>query len=321
MARILVTGATGFLGSALSATLCKRGHQVLALVRDADARLPEGVEPWVGPPLPALPADASLRLKGVDVVVHAAGRAHVLKESAQDALAAFREVNTVATTALARAAASAGVSRFVFVSSIGVNGSRAWGRPFHHDDLPHPDSPYTQSKWEAEQGLDELARAVSMTVHHIRPPLIYGAGAPGNFALLRRLVESGLPLPLDALRAPRSFVARENVVSLLVCLVEHSAPPAGVYLVSDPEVTSTAAFVRAIARAMRVKRVMVPVPEWILSACAGLVGRGDQVRKLAVPLYLDTRATRERLGWQPPFTMDQAMTAAVAGQETMQESS
>lgn len=318
MAKVLVTGATGFIGSALALALRARGHEVVAMVGSADAALPKGVAPWVAPRLPSLARDAVEVLRGFDAVVHAAARAHVLDETAADPLAAFRETNTAGTLTLARAAAAAGVGRFVFLSSIGVNGSSSGTSPFRADGVPRPDSPYAQSKWEAEQSLDALAagpdNASGMTVHHVRPPLVYGRGARGNFALLVRLVGTGLPLPLGALRAPRSFVALDNLVDLLVRLVEHPAPPGGALLVADAEVTTTADFVRAIARAMGRRALLVPVPERLLAAVAGSVGRGDQVRKLAVPLAVDITATRQRLGWQPPWSMEQALSKAFAGQ-------
>jgi nucleoside-diphosphate-sugar epimerase len=324
MAKVLVTGATGFIGGALVSALHARGHEVVAMVGSVGSALPESVARWVAPRLPAVAPDAVEVLRGFDAVVHAAARAHVLDETASDPLAAFREANTAGTVALARAAAAAGVRRFVFLSSIGVNGSTSGAMPFRADGVPQPDSPYAQSKWEAEQALDALAAGPDnrsgMTVHHVRPPLVYGRGARGNFALLARLVGTGLPLPLGALRAPRSFVALDNLVDLLVRLVEHPSPPSGVLLVADAEVTTTADFVRAIAGAMGRRAVLVPVPERLLGAVAGWVGRGDQVRKLAVPLAVDITAARERLGWKPPWTMQQALSKAFAGPRTGESS-
>jgi nucleoside-diphosphate-sugar epimerase len=290
------------------------------MVGSADAALPEGVARWVAPRLSAVAPDAVEVLRGFDAVVHSAARAHVLEEMASDPLASFRETNTAGTLALARAAAAADVRRFVSLSSIGVNGGTSGAVPFRADGVPRPDSPYAQSKWEAEQALDALAAGPDnrsgMTVHHVRPPLVYGRGARGNFALLVRLVGTGLPLPFGALRAPRSFVALDNLVDMLVRLVEHPAPPVGVLLVADAEVTTTADFVRAIAGAMGRRALLVPVPERLLGVVAGSVGRSDQVRKLVVPLVVDITATRERLGWQPPWTMKQALSKAFAGPRT-----
>jgi nucleoside-diphosphate-sugar epimerase len=321
MAKVLVTGATGFIGGALASALRERGHEVVAMVGSADAALPEGVARWIAPRLPAVAPDAVEVLRGFDAVVHAAGRASKkLEETAVDPVAIFREANTVATLALAHAAVRAGVRRFVFLSSIAVNGSTSGASAFRADGTPQPDEPYAQSKWEAEQALDALVagptNSSGMTVHHVRPPLVYGRGARGNFALLVRLVGTGLPLPFGALRAPRSFVALDNLVEMLVCLVEHPSPPSGVLLVADAEATTTADFVRAIAGAMGRRVLLVPVPERLLGAVAGLVGGGEQVRKLAAPSAVDITATRERLGWQPPLTMEQALSKTFAGPRT-----
>jgi nucleoside-diphosphate-sugar epimerase len=316
MARVLVTGASGFIGGALVRALRDRGHSVVGMTSSAAQPLPEGVAQWVVPRLPTLPDDALQRLTNVDVVVHAAARAHILEESAVDPVAAFRLVNTQGTLALARACVHAGVQRFVFLSSIGVNGSTSGASVFRPDDLPHPDLPYAQSKWEAEQGLDALiagsANPAGMTVHHVRPPLVYGSGARGNFALLVRLVRTGLPLPLGALRAPRSFVALDNLVDLLARLVEHPAPPSGVYLVADAERTTTADFIRAISRAMGRPDRLLMVPVWLVQAAAGLVGRRDQVRKMAVPLAVDSTETCRKLDWRPMWSMDQALARIFA---------
>lgn len=309
MSKILVTGATGFLGRAVVSALQDKGHDVIAFVYAQDANLPRGVTPWHVPRLPALAHDAIQRMQGIDAVVHAAGRAHELRESASDPLSAFRKVNTEGTIELARAAAKAGVRRFVFVSSIGVNGSQSSLAPFNHSQVPNPESPYAQSKYEAEQALDRLSNETSMTVHHVRPPMIYGPAALGNFALLARLVSTGLPLPFGRFLELRSFVARENVVSLLVRLVEHPAPPSGVYLVADRTTTTTAEFVRSIAKGMgrNVVLLPVPVPVTLLMGIAALLGRTDQVRKMSVPLAIDIESTVDRLDWRPPVSMEQAM--------------
>ncbi len=310
--RVLVTGGTGFLGRAVCADLIARGMRVTAMVRRKDARLPDGVERWVTPELPDMPPDARQRLTAVDVVVHTAGRAHMLRDPVTDALAAFRRVNTEGTLALARAAASAGVQRFIFVSSIGVNGSQSREHAFRADDQPQPDSPYAQSKWEAEEALTRLCAGTGMSAIHVRPPMIYGKDAPGNFALLARLVAMGWPLPLGSLHAPRSFVALDNVVDLLAHLVRHPNPPNAAYLVADAQVTTTTQFIRAIALGMRLNLRLIPVPAGVLQALASTAGRGEQIRKMSVPLAINMEATEALLGWKPPLTMEEAMQRAFA---------
>jgi len=307
---ILVTGATGFVGRALCIALITKGYRVTAMVRRADALLPDGVVRWVAPELPDLAPDTAQRLTGIDMVVHTAGRAHIRQDNDHDPLTAFRRVNTEGTLSLARAAASAGVRRFIFVSSIGVSGSQSGDHAFRANDPPQPDSPYAQSKWEAEQALMHLQMATSMTMLLVRPPMIYGPAAPGNFALLARLVAKGWPLPLGGLQAPRSFVALDNVVDLLTHMVSHPNPPSGVYLVADAQITTTTQFIRAMANGMGQKLCLIPVPASLLLVLASLAGRGEQVRKMAVPLAIDMQSTEARLSWTPPLCMEAAMQSA-----------
>jgi nucleoside-diphosphate-sugar epimerase len=315
---ILVTGATGFVGRALCVALLAKGYRVTAMVRRADASLPDGIVSWVVPELPDLAPDAAQRLAGIDMVMHAAGRAHMLEDNDRDPLAAFRRVNTEGTLSLARAAASAGVQRFIFVSSIGVSGSHSRNHAFRAEDPPQPDSSYAQSKWEAEQALTHLQSATGMTVLLVRPPMIYGPAAPGNFALLARLVAKGWPLPLGGLRAPRSFVALDNVVDLLTHMVSHPNPPGGVYLVADARITTTTQFIRAMANGMGQKCSLIPVPAGLLLALASLVGRGEQIRKMSVPLAIDMQSTEVRLGWIPPLCMEAAMHRAFSIATTLE---
>lgn len=309
---VLLTGASGFLGRSVCTSLLRKGVRVTAMVRRQTSWLPDDVIPWVAPDLPDLASDAQQRLADIDIVIHTAGRAHMLQDRAIDPLTAFRRVNTEGSLALARAAASAGVQRFIFVSSIGVNGSQSGDQAFRVEDTPQPDSPYAQSKWEAEQALTRLHGETGMTVLHLRPPMIYGPAAPGNFALLARLVAKGWPLPLGDLRVPRSFVALENVADLLSHMACHPNPPSGVYLVADAQVTTTTQFIRAIANGMGKNLTLIPVPACALMMLASLVGRGEQIRKMSVPLAVDTRSTEVRLGWTPPISMAVAMQRAFA---------
>jgi nucleoside-diphosphate-sugar epimerase len=318
--RVLVTGASGFLGQALCGALLIHGIRVVGMVRRADAFLPEGTDRWVTPEMPDTAEDAPQRLSAVDTVVHTAGRAHVLNESLLDPLIMFRRINVDGTLSLARAAAAAGVRRFIFVSSIGVNGSQSGTEAFRDDDQPRPHSHYAQSKWEAEQGLRYIQAETGMAVLCVRPPMIYGRSAPGNFSLLSSLVGRNWPLPLGALRAPRSFVALDNIVDLLLCMVRHPAPPSGVYLAADGQTTTTSDFIRAMALGMGYKAKLIPVPVALLQALASLAGRGDQLRKMAVPLAVDISATTARLNWTPPVTMATAMKEAFADSGVVESS-
>jgi nucleoside-diphosphate-sugar epimerase len=310
--RVLVTGASGFIGSALCARLPQRGHHVQAMARRASPRWPASVEPWLVPDMADLGKQALERLQRVQTVVHCAARAHQLDEQAADPLAEFRRVNVHATVQLAELAARAGVARFVHLSSIGVNGPANQGRPFHRSDTPQPATPYALSKWEAERALDAIGARSGMAVVHLRPPLVYGRGAPGNFALLWKAVRSGLPLPLGGLREPRSFVALDNLVDLVVHLVEREQVARGVHLVSDMQDLSTADFVAAIASGAGLPLRNWPLPAPWLRRAAALLGRGEQVDKLAARLQVDSRSLSEELGWTPPFKVGEALRNALA---------
>jgi nucleoside-diphosphate-sugar epimerase len=308
---VLITGASGYIGRALTRRLLDDGHAVMAMVRRDDPTLPTAAVQWLVPDICALPADTTHRLQSVNCVIHCAARVHVMQESQAVPIDAFRKVNVDATLALAEHAAAAGVARFIFLSTIGVNGSDSRAGPMHRNHAPRPQTPYAVSKLEAEQALDVLASRSAMQTMHVRPPLVYGRGAPGNFALLRKAVGSGLPLPLGGLHHPRSFVSLDNLVDLLSHLVTWSGPASGAYLVSDGQDLSTKAFVRAMAVAMDRRTLLLPIPEFLLTALAGLLGRAGQIRKMAVPLTLDIADTRDNLSWHPPWTVQQSLRRAL----------
>ncbi len=308
---VLITGASGYIGRAVTRRLVEDGHAVLAMVRRYDPELPGAAVQWQVPDICALPADCAQHLQSVQCVIHCAARVHVMRETQAMPIDAFRKVNVEATLALAQRAAAAGVRRFVFLSTIGVHGNESRAGPFRHDDTPRPQSPYAVSKLEAEQALDGLASGTAMQTIHVRPPLVYGRDAPGNFALLRKAVASGLPLPLGALHHARSFVSLDNLVDLLAHLVNWPGYGSGAYLVSDGQDLSTTAFVRAIGDAMGKRALLLPVLQPLLTALAGLVGRADQIRKMAVPLTLDIGHTRTALDWNPPWTVQQSLHRAL----------
>lgn len=292
MMNVQVTGASGFVGSAL-VTALRRTPAKLFLPRELT--IAAGMVP------------------GVSTVIHLAARVHVMHDDAQDPLAAFREINVDATLNLAAQAASAGVRRFVFLSSVKVNGeATAVGRAFTERDTPSPHDPYAQSKWEAEQGLRHIAANTDMEVVIIRPPLVYGPGVKANFAALVRAVESGWPLPLGAVNNIRSLVALDNLVDFTMTCATHPAAADQTFLISDGQDLSTPDLIRAIARAVGVRPRLFPVPLSALQFFGRVSGKGAAVERLCGNLQLDNSKARELLGWVAPIGVDEALRRSFA---------
>jgi nucleoside-diphosphate-sugar epimerase len=312
---ILVTGASGFVGGALVRRLIANGacNSVVVAVRRKAESLAEVIrQVQVGELLPA--TDWGQALQDVDVVVHCAGRVHVMQDDAMDPLQAYREVNVNGTLSLAIQAAQAGVGRFVFVSSIKVNGEATQhGYPFTADDVPAPLDPYGMSKLEAEQGLREIESQTGMEVVVVRPPLVYGPGVKANFASIMRWVARGIPLPLGAIHNSRSLVALDNLVDLLVACLKHPAAAGQTFLVSDGEDVSTTELLRRTAQAMGQKALLLPVPASVLELCATLLGKRAVAQRLCGSMQVDIAKTCRLLGWIPPLTLDQGLRKAVEG--------
>lgn len=299
---ILVTGANGFVGRALCAELSSHGFSVCAAIRSLNSVIKNcnvitvsslnGNTSW---------AEA---LCDVDVVIHLAARVHVMKDKAIDPLAEFRKVNVEGTLNLARQAAHAGVKRFVFVSSIKVNGEHtSLDKPFTENDVPNPQDAYGLSKFEAEQGLLKIAQQTGMDVVVIRPPLIYGAGVKANFASMMRVVKRGMPLPLGAIYNKRSFVYVGNLVSLIVRCIDHPAAANQVFLVSDGRDLSTTELLKECAVALGVKPRLLPVPQKLIELGATLIGKKDVAQRLCGNLQVDINKARTLLGWEPPIAV------------------
>ena len=309
----LITGATGFIGRALVARLMdSRRVAIRAAVRRRSNVLSDGVQQVVvGDLAPDL--DWGSALAGVDTVVHLAARAHVLREDAVEPLAEFRRVNVGCTLNLARQAAATGSTRrFVFLSSIGVNGTATQSAPFSESDELHPQEDYAVSKAEAEEALRLLADQTGMEVVIIRPPLVYGPNAPGNFGRLYRLVRRGLPLPFGAVHNSRSLVSLGNLVDFIVTCMEHPAAANESFLVSDGDDLSTPDLMRRLAHAMGRPSRMLPLPPGVLMAAAVLLGKRDMARRLLGSLQVDISKARRVLGWVPPLTVDEGLRQAAA---------
>ena len=247
-------------------------------------------------------------LKNCDVVIHVAARVHVMEENAADPLAEFRQVNVDGTMNLARQAAQAGVKRFIFISSIKVNGEETQlGQPYRPDDTPNPQEAYVISKAEAEQQLQVLAAKTGMEVVIIRPTIIYGPGVKGNFQRMMAWLEKGYPLPLSSIKNKRSFVSIYNLVDLIIRCIDHPRAANQIFLVSDAEDVSIAELLRKTANAMNKSVRLIPVPHWLLSYFGKLTNREIVVQRLCGSLQVDISKTCELLDWKPIMTMDEAL--------------
>ncbi len=310
--RVVVTGASGFVGRALCAELLRRGHSVRAALRQIEglSALEKGAEPVVVGAINAA-TDWKAALAGCDVVIHLAARVHVMDEKASDPLAEFREVNTEGTLNLARQAAQSGVRRFVFISTIKVNGE---GRdePYQETAVPRPEDAYAISKWEAEQGLLRIAADTGLEVVILRPPLVYGPGVKANFLRLLRTVARGWPLPLGAIRNRRSLLYLGNFVDAIRVCVEHPAAAGQTFLLDDGQPVSTPELVRAVAHALDRPARLLAVPVKVLELVGALLGKRAAVARLTGSLFVDSTSMRIRLGWKPPYTMQQGLEATVA---------
>jgi len=303
--KTLVTGATGFVGQALLAELRARHHGVVPVVRTA---VPDEHAVSVGDIDGA--TDWHDALAGVEAVVHLAARVHVMHDTATDPLALYRATNTDATLNLARQAARAGVGRFVFVSSVKVNGE---GRdaPHRETDAAAPEDAYAISKWGAEQGLRRIARETGLEVVVLRPPLVYGPGVKANFLRLMRLVDKGWPLPLGAVENRRSLVYLGNFVDAIRLCVEHPAAAGQTFLIDDGQPVSTPELVRAVARAMGRSARLLPAPAGMLEFAGALIGKRAAVARLTGSLWVDSSLIRARLGWTPPYSMAEGLAETV----------
>ena len=312
---ILVTGATGFVGRALVLRLLAEdeSRRVAVAVRRGGQQWPERLLPRVTGDLEPS-TDWSVALGGVSAVVHCAARVHVMSDTAADPLAEFRRVNVQGTLNLARQAAAVGARRFVFVSSIKVNGEATQlGCPFTADDAPAPLDAYGVSKMEAEQGLREMSAQTGMEVVIIRPPLVYGPDVKANFAAMMRWLRRGIPLPLGATHNQRSLVALDNLVDLIVTCLSHPAAANQTFLVSDGEDVSTTELLQRMGQVMNRPARLIPVPAGLLTQAAALMGKRDVAQRLCGSLQVDIQKTRQLLSWKPPLTLDQGLKKAAQG--------
>lgn len=306
--KILVTGASGFVGAPTCRALLAAGHQVVAAVRRDDSFLPLDVEARRVEPL-GPETDWRAALKGCDAVLHLAARAHVMKDRAADPLSLFRRINRDGAVRLAEQAAAAGVGRFVFVSSIKVNGEGTKDKPFRADDVPAPADPYGISKAEAEAALAGIATRTGLSLAILRPPLVHGPGAKGNLAALMKLLSLGLPLPLGGIDNRRSLVGVDNLAHALAFLAGHNAQ--GRFLIKDGEDISTPELIRRLGQGLGRPALLLPVPPALLRAAGACLGKRAAVERLTGSLVVDDAPLRA-LGWTPPLSLAEGLAEMAA---------
>ncbi|MEX5362121.1 SDR family oxidoreductase [Pseudomonas guariconensis] len=304
---VLLTGASGFVGKAILELLLAQGHTVVAALRKEPSDLDPRVKVARFDGLDSS-TDWRASLAGVGTVIHSAARVHVMNETDADPLTAFRKVNVNGTLNLARQAVAVGVKRFVFISSIKVNGEGTpKGRPYTADDVPAPVDPYGASKMEAEAGLRALAEETGLEVVIIRPVLVYGPGVKANFRAMMHWLDKGVPLPFGAIDNRRSLVALANLADLVLTCVDHPAAANQTFLVSDGEDLSTSGLLRRMAGALGRPARLLPVPSVLLQWGATLLGKQSLSQRLCGSLQVDIEKTRSLLGWKPPVSVDEAL--------------
>lgn len=306
MSKVLITGVNGFIGKSLKAHLKSVGHDVAGTSRWPNSGFDVVVIPEIDE---ATEWDEAL--KGVDVVIHLAARAHIIHDNIQDPMTEYDRTNHLGTKRLAEECVKKNIKRFIYVSSIGVNGSCTQKHAFSEKFTPSPKEPYAISKYRAENALNSIADSSNLELVIIRPPLVYGPGAKGNFYRLLKLVKHGIPLPIASVNNKRSMIGLSNLVDILTRLVSVDVIPSKMYLVSDGEDISTREFVSKISVCMHKKPRIFNFPQFIIRIVMNLIGKFKEYNKLTGDLVIDSSLFRKELGWDPVNTIDQEISNAV----------
>jgi len=304
---VLITGATGFIGSSLVNTLLSYDYKITVLVRKNLSYLSSRINQQV---CNIFETDtlSQFDFSDVDCIIHLAARVHVMREYSFDSLTEYRMFNRDVSIDLARVASNKGVGRFIYISSIKVNGELTpLGQPFAADDVVAPEDAYGISKWEAEQGINKIAVEAGMEVVIVRPPLVYGPNVKGNFATMINLVERGFPLPLGAIHNQRSLVALDNLIDLIITCIDHPAAANQVFLAGDGQDLSTTELLRGIAKAAGKPSKLIPIPSFLLMLAASLFGKKAVAQRLLGSLQVDISKARELLGWEPPISVEEGL--------------
>lgn len=308
----LVTGGNGFVGSSIIERLRRNGrHSIRAAVRIPKMAFSDEITVFPGCDLYDA-ANWHLALRGISCVIHTAARVHISDRNQAKSLEHFRKINVEGTLKLAKLALDSGIERFVFLSSIGVNGGRTFEKPFQESDTPNPQTAYAVAKWETELALHSLFKGTNADLIIIRPPLVYGEGAPGNFSRLIRLVAKGIPIPLGSASNVRSFIGIDNLTDFVAACVEHPAAANETFLISDADDISIVDLLREIGAAVQEPVQLLRVPIRVLSALGSLVGQEHAISQLTSSLRVDSSKARCVLGWNPPLSLSEGLFRATA---------
>ena len=299
--RLLVTGSNGFVGKALCGELCERGFAVREAVRSASSLVEKAEIVAVG----AIDSKTNWNeaLRNVDAVVHLAARVHVMDDKSSNPLDEYRKVNVKGTKCLAIAAAKAGIKRFVYISSVKVNGEGKAAAYTEYDEEA-PADPYGVSKWEAEQELHKISDTTGIEVVILRPPLVYGPGVKANFLRLFKIVKRGIPLPLSSIKNRRSFIYLGNLIDAIITCINHTEAAGHTFLVCDEENITTPGLIRQIALALEKPARLFFIPPYLMRLAGKFIGKSAAIDRLFGSLTIDSTKIRKELGWKPPYTME-----------------